>query len=145
MKLTDKNKAKTRSNRTLTDKTSTDASNAKSLTSDKRSSVLFKVAVTEVLQSPYTFAKLKPQDIKGFSQFLKKTVGRNLTISEVEKEYLRTGGPHGAKNEEIINGIKQNVYHFSNGERDFRIHGYYNTDAYFCLCRIDPHHKFDYK
>lgn len=145
MKLTDKIKAKARSNQTLTDKTSTDASSVKSLTSDKRSSVLFKVAVTEVLQSPYTFGKLKPQDIKGFSQFLKKTVGKNLTISQVEKEFLRTDGPHGAKNNEIINGIEQNVYHFSNGERDFRIHGYYNLDSYFCLCRIDPHHKFNYK
>jgi len=144
-KLTSSNNAKISSNHVLTDKNSVKPTSIYPLTSDVRSSRLFKIAITETLLQPYTFGKLKVEGIKGFGNFLSKTVGKNLTISNVESLFLRTSGPNGAKNEEKIHGHDETTYHFSNGSRNFRLHGYYNDDGYFCICRIDPNHKFKYK
>lgn len=116
---------------------------SKPLTFNDNRSVLFKLAIVEVLDSAFSFKKLKTQDIKQFSQFVSKTVGKKLTISTVEKLFLRTGGPNGPKSSENFHGVKRDMFHFSNGTRDFRIHGYYQLD-YFVITRIDPHHKYKF-
>ncbi|KRL75442.1 MAG6450 family protein [Secundilactobacillus paracollinoides] len=129
----------------VTDKTNTDSDqNVHALTSDKRTSVRFKLAITDVLQNPYTFGEMKGREVKEFSAFSKKTVGRNLTISEVEHSFLRMDGPSGAKYIEKINGEEQTTFHFDNGKREFRVHGYYNEGENFCIIRIDPHHNLQY-
>lgn len=144
-KLTVDRSTKQNFNPILTDKTNTDSDqNVHALTSDNRTSVRFKLAITDVLQNPYTFGEMKGREVKEFSVSLKKTVGRNMTISEVEHSFLRMAGPSGAKNIEKINGEEQTTFHFDNGKRDFRVHGYYNEDGYFCIIRIDPHHNFQY-
>lgn len=140
-KLTKKNHAKEKTSKVLTSAVSKGKAVSK-LTSDESSSVKFKIALTETLQNPYTFKKMKPADIKEFSSFLSKTVGRNLSISKVEQLYLRTDGPNGAKNKETIHDAERITKHFDNGSRDFRIHGYYDDSGYFCVCRIDPHHEY---
>ncbi|MCH4123047.1 MAG: hypothetical protein LKH74_02670 [Levilactobacillus sp.] len=114
------------------------------LAPDDRTSLRFKLALPELLQAPYTFEKMKVGDIREFSIFLKKTVGKNLTISQVEALYLRKDGPHGAKNKEKIHDEDRLTVHFDNGKRDFRIHGYYDELGYFCVCRIDPHHRYNF-
>lgn len=112
------------------------------LTSDKRSSVKFKLAIDHTLENGYTFKKLKSAGLKHFSEFLVSTVGKGLTITEVESLYLRTKGPHGAKNLETANHAKREMLHF--GKSQFRLHGYYEND-YFVVHRIDPEHKYNYK
>ncbi|WP_434520380.1 MAG6450 family protein [Pediococcus sp. M21F004] len=112
------------------------------LTSDKRSSVKFKLVIDHTLENGYTFKKLSPAGLKNFSKFLIDTVGKGLSITETEKLYLRTDGPNGAKNEEKINSVLRTTYHFGNGgHNEFRIHGYYENDC-FVVHRIDPKHKF---
>lgn len=112
------------------------------LTSDRRSSVKFKLVIDHTLDNEYTFKKMKPDGLKDFSSFLTHTIGRGLTITEVEDLYLRTDGPKGAGNTEKINSISRTTYHFGNGGHNkFRIHGYYEND-YFVVHRIDPKHKF---
>ncbi|MFB9769787.1 MAG6450 family protein [Lactiplantibacillus modestisalitolerans] len=142
-KLTRKNIPTKKVNEVLTNKNIANTSSNKVLTS--KSTVMFKIALTDALISPYTFKKAKTEGAKGFGEFISKTVGRHLTITEVEKLFLRTDGPHGAKNKEVIGGVEREVFHFDNGSRQFRVHGYYNEQNYFCLCRIDPNHKYNYK
>jgi len=104
----------------------------------------FKLALESKLDRQFDFKKLKTQDIREFDRFLTKTIGRRLTVTEVETLFLRTTGPHGAKHFEQVNGIAQIVFHFSNGTRDFRVHGYYNQLGYLVVIRIDPHHNYQF-
>ena len=143
-KLTNKNKASKRNLGLLADVDQVGQA-SKKLTSDERSSVRFKIGLTDALENPFTFKKMKQEGIQGFSSFLSKTVGEKLTISEVENRFLRTDGPHGPFNKETINGTDRQTKHFDNGTRDFRVHGYYNDDGYFCIIRIDPHHRYKFK
>ncbi|MCF6419840.1 MAG6450 family protein [Furfurilactobacillus milii] len=129
----------------LTDKDQAPTTGIVSKLTDKdHSSVKFKLSIEGTLDSSYGFKNLRTTDAKAFSQFLIKTVGRELTITQAEDLFLRTDGPHGPKNEEEFYGETRKMMHFDNGSRDFRIHGYYNDDSYFVICRIDPHHKFKY-
>lgn len=96
---------------------------------------LFKLAISEQLENKYCFKDLRPEDIKTFHNFLDETVGKGLTITEVDSMFLRTRG--GVKQE--ING--RDVVHYGKNRQAFRIFGYYNQDGYFTITRIDPKHK----
>ncbi|WP_432375906.1 MAG6450 family protein [Lactiplantibacillus pentosus] len=115
------------------------------LVTPRKSSVQFKIALEDALIAPYTFKKAKAEGAKGFVEFIAKTVGKHLSITAVENLYFRTDGPHGAKNKERIGEVVRDMYHFSNGSRQFRVHGYYNAQNYFCLCRLDPNHRYNFK
>lgn len=100
-------------------------------------SLEFKLAISEQLENKYCFKDLRPSDIKIFHNFLDETVGKKLTITEVDSLFLRTKG--GPKQE--ING--RDVVHYGKGRQSFRIFGYYNQDGYFTITRIDPRHKIN--
>lgn len=110
------------------------------LTSDNRSRVEFKLAIQHTLANRYQFKNLRSADIKMFSNFLKETVGKGLTITEVEKLFLRTKS--NPRELELINGEEHEVCHFGKNRNSFRIHGYYNDDGYFVIYRIDPKHEY---
>ena len=61
-------------------------------------------------------------------------------MTDVENTYMRTHKKPLEK--EMINGEMQNVIHLGKDRTAFRIFGYYNTDDYFCIHRIDPNHQF---
>ena len=112
------------------------------LVADQRQVQKFKLSIEVMLDSRYDFKKLKPTDLRQLQLFIAKTIGRQLTVAQVETLYLRTNG--GAKHHEQFDQGWYEMLHFSNGARDFRIHGFYNVDGYLVLTRIDPHHQYKF-
>ena len=122
--------------RKLTDKTTHDEPPAVRLTKPK---VSFKIALESKIDKGYCFSKLKEKHLKDFQNFLDQTVYKNLTISEVDKLFLRTKGK--VKSVQKICGVKRDVVHYGKDKKPFRIHGYYNDDGYFVIYKIDPSHS----
>lgn len=95
----------------------------------------FKIAISEPLDNNFCFKSLKkPENIRKFQAFIDETIGKKLTISEVDKMYLRTKG----EIKQEING--REVVHYGKDRNPFRIFGYYNNDGYLIVTRIDPTH-----
>lgn len=92
------------------------------------------------MDNKYSFAKLKPEAIKMLDKFIADTVGREMTISQVESEFLRKKGKVSEK--EVIAGVERDVFHLGKDRNKFRIFGYYNEDGYFVIHRIDPKHRY---
>lgn len=113
-------------------------SKQKGITLTTRRTVPFKISIEESLDNKYCFKKLKGNSIKEFHKFIEATIGKGLTITEVEQMYLRTKGP--IKETISIHGTDREVVHFGKDENPFRVFGYYNQD-YFVLNKIDPTHK----
>lgn len=130
-KLTDKNKAEL-------------SKSSKLLTNKENRTVPFRFCISEKLDNGFMFKDLSHDEYKIFCRFISSTINKKLSITEVNALYLRKKGPHGAKNEEIFNGSKRKMFHLGKGGTRFRIHGYYNKDNYFVICRIDPKHGFKY-
>ncbi|WP_057745728.1 MAG6450 family protein [Liquorilactobacillus capillatus] len=129
----------------LTDKNKADNTRGSGLlTSKENRTVLFKFAISEKLDSGFMFKDMKYSEYKDFCNFVSITVNKGLSITEVNKLLLRTEGPHGPKNEEIFNDCKRKMFHLGKDRTKFRIHGYYNSDDYFVICRIDPKHVYKY-
>lgn len=121
--------------RKLTDKTTHDKPQTVRLTKPE---VSFKIALENKIDKGYCFSKLKEKHLKNFQEFLDQTVYKNLTISEVDKLFLRTKGK--VKSVQNICGVKRDVVHYGKSRKPFRIHGYYNGDGYFVIYKIDPSH-----
>ena len=99
----------------------------------------FRIAISEQLENGYDFKIIKQAAIKEFHKFLSETVYKKLTISDVDKLYLRKEGLSDAP--KTYNRDKQELLHYGKDRNSFRIFGYYNSDAYFVMCRIDPNHQ----
>ena len=124
----------------LTDRTDEENSEP-SLLLTNRNSILFRMSIEHSLENGYDFKKLNSSSLKNLHSFIENTIGKNLTISEVEKLFLRTKGD--VFSNEVINGLKRKIIHFGKDRHSFRIHGYYNekNNFYFVICKIDPNHK----
>ncbi|MGV8957632.1 MAG6450 family protein [Lactococcus lactis] len=99
----------------------------------------FKFALTGSLDNEFCFKKLKPNHIKEFHKFIDEILSKRLTISQVDKLFLRTKGKVIEK--EQIFGKERDILHYGKNNSSFRIHGYLNDDGYFVICKIDPNHK----
>lgn len=67
----------------LTDKT--DKGNSEpSLLLTNRNSILFRMSIEHSLENGYDFKKLNSNSLKDLHTFIENTIGKNLTISEVE-------------------------------------------------------------
>lgn len=122
----------------LTDKTqSSNRCRGSQLT--RKQSNKFKIGICGSLENDYCFKKLKQNNIKSFHGFIESTVGKNLTITQVDNLYLRTKGKVTEKMS--IHGSERSIIHYGQNRKSFRIFGYYNSDAYFIITRIDPNHK----
>ena len=100
----------------------------------------FKLSVARSLDNNYTFGKMKQKSIKDFHAFIENTIGKKLTISQVDALYLRK---RGLKKEDItqrIDGVDREVMHYGRDRHPFRIFGFYDRD-HFVLTRIDCNHK----
>lgn len=97
----------------------------------------FKISIEMCLDNNFSFKDLNKEALKSFDKFVKLTVGKKLTISDVDNEYRRTRGP---KDTITVDGIDYERIHFGKDRNPFRIFGYYNS-GYFVLTRIDPKHK----
>lgn len=123
----------------LTDSTDAGKSKAAGLVDKDNSSVKFKVAISETLKNGYSFKDLKSKDVQSFERFVSQTVGKDLTISQVDKMFLRKHGK--PVNTIEINGCKRDVMHYGKDRKKFRIFGYYDDNGYFVLYKIDTKHK----
>jgi len=95
----------------------------------------FKVAITRKLTNGYEVKDMDVSDIKELHRFLSETVYKELTVSEVERRYLRK------KDSNIDEGEAENIIHYGKNGSTFRLFGYYNIDGYFVITRIDGKHK----
>ncbi|KAA0967472.1 hypothetical protein FXF62_02035 [Streptococcus cristatus] len=117
----------------LTNKNSASSSKGASLTALR--DVPFKFSISEQLDNKFAFKDLKAADIKALHNFIDITIGKKLTITQVDKLYLRTKG--GVT--QTINN--KDVVHYGKDCNSFRVFGYYNSENYFNITRIDPKHK----
>lgn len=121
----------------LTAKVKVGNNSGSALTFDK--DVLFKISLDIKLDNGYNFSKMNKEALREFDHFIEQTTHRNLTISEVEKMFLRKkGNPF---EEEVINGKKQKVIHLGKDKKPFRIFGFYDENGEFVVYRLDPRHK----
>ena len=96
----------------------------------------FRIAFEEPLENGFELKDADNEAIKRFHRFLVETVYKNLTISEVDKLYLRK---RGMNQSEKHNG--RDVFHYGKDRNPFRIFGTYNLDGYFVVFKIDGKHK----
>ena len=110
------------------------------LVSKKDRSKKFKISIDHKPENNYCFKCLtKSSKYRKFYGFLKKTIYRNLSISEVDELYRRQDD----KNDKVkINGVEYEIIHYGEKKKSFRLHGYYNSYGYFVIYRIDPDHKY---
>lgn len=97
----------------------------------------FKLAIGVELEPKYCFDTKKPKDLtKELHNFLKETVYKGLTITQVDKLFLRKKGPV----KETNNGVE--IFHYGKDQKPFRIHGFYDNKGYFNIVRLDLNHKY---
>lgn len=112
-------------------------SNTPSKLTDNRTKTKFKISIERKLDNKFCFGCLKENEIKLFNKFVNETVGKELTISEVETLFKRK---RGNKYTMKINDKKFEIVHFGKDRSPFRIFGYYYK-GYFVITRIDPKHS----
>lgn len=98
--------------------------------------VPFRIVIARKLENRYCFTKLEKRNVKEFESFVNKTVGQELTITEVEERFKRNSDTNDCIK---IKDIEYDIIHFEVTKKH-RIHGYFEGKD-FILLRIDPNHK----
>ena len=98
--------------------------------------VKFKIVFEVKLDNGFEIKDMKQQHTQDFHKFLSDTIYKNLTISQVETLFLRKQGDAPA-----VKSHNEELLHFGKSSKPFRIFGYYNSDGYFVICRIDGAHE----
>lgn len=104
-----------------------------------RRTATFKIALEDYMHGNFNFSKMDSSGRKNLQTFLDKTVYKQLSISTVDKLFLRMKGTVREKAE--INGIDRDIVHYGFDRSPFRLHGYFNELNYFVIYKIDPKHK----
>lgn len=97
----------------------------------------FRIVLSTKLENNYEFKDLKERDIKEFHHFLRETVYKKLSITTVERDWLRQKGD--APPDFYQGGIE--MIHLGKSASKFRLFGYYDINGCFVLCKIDPGHN----
>ena len=99
---------------------------------------LFRMSFETPLKKGFEVKDMNTNHVKELHNFLKETVYKGLTISQVDQLFLRKRGlsdaPKVFHNDEAL-------LHYGKDQKQFRIFGYYNDKGYFVICRIDGDHK----
>ena len=95
----------------------------------------FRIAIVDKLENGYEIKDMDREDAKNLHRFVEETVGKGMSISEVDRRYLRK------KDFQITDADQKSIVHYGKDGSTFRIFGYYNSDAYFVLTRIDGKHS----
>lgn len=100
----------------------------------------FKISLEHSLENNFEFKDIKNGGLKQLHHFIEETVGKGLTITQVEGLFLRKRGL--AKNliTRKINGVEREEVHLGKDKKPFRLFGYYSGD-YFVLTKIDSNHE----
>ncbi|WP_225048549.1 MAG6450 family protein [Lacticaseibacillus kribbianus] len=112
------------------------------LARDSRTTRQFILTIDHQLERHYQFKNLKTQEIQEFSRFVAETVGKALTITQVDARFLRTKGPRGVGASETIDGARVTMVHYGRDRSPFRLFGYYDAAGYFVIHRLDPRHQY---
>lgn len=99
----------------------------------------FKMSLSLSLHHDYCFKGLKKEGLRKLDQFISETVDKGLTITQVDKLFLRNKGS--IKSRETIKGVGRDIIHYGKDRDSFRVHGFYDDNGYFVLYKIDPSHK----
>lgn len=105
----------------------------------KRRDKKFKFAMTGSLDNNFCFKKMKQKNIVDFHKFIDEILSKQMTITEVDKLFLRTKGKVIEKTN--VFGELREIQHYGKDQTPFRIHGYFNNEDYFVIYQIDPGHK----
>lgn len=98
----------------------------------------FKIVFEVKLDNGYEVKDMTQKHVKELHKFLSDTVYKGLTISQVDNLFLRKEGLSNAP--KTISHEKE-LMHYGKKGNAFRIFGYYNSEAYFVICRIDGDHQ----
>ena len=98
----------------------------------------FRIVFEVKLDKGYELKDMTPKHIAEFHRFLCDTVYKGLTLSEVDKLYLRKAGLSEAP---VVMSNGRELMHYGKARNPFRIFGYYNADGYFVVCCIDGAHQ----
>ena len=99
----------------------------------------FVIAFAVELENGYELKDMTLAHVKEFHRFIQDTVYKGLTVSEVDKLYLRKKGL--GKTPPLKYRKDVELIHYGKSERAFRLFGYYSKDGYFVVCRIDGGHQ----
>lgn len=99
----------------------------------------FIVSFAVELENGYELKDMTLAHVKEFHRFLQDTVYKGLTVSEVDKLYLRKKGM--GKTPPLKYKKDVELIHYGKSERAFRLFGYYSEAGYFVVCRIDGGHN----
>ena len=97
----------------------------------------FRICFDVALTNGYELKDMEQRHIAELHRFLCDTVYKGLTVSQVDKLYLRK---QGADAPPVMYG-DQELIHYGKDRNPFRLFGYYNSDGYFSVCRIDGNHQ----
>lgn len=100
--------------------------------------VPFRIVFEVKLDKGYELKDMTRPHMTEFHRFLCDTVYKGLTITEVDKLYLRKAGLSKAP---ATKSHGMELMHYGKDRNPFRIFGYYNMDGYFVICRIDGSHQ----
>lgn len=98
----------------------------------------FRIAFEVKLDNGFELKDMTREHVQEFHRFLQDTVYKGLTISEVDRLFLRKSGLSKAP---VVISNGRELIHYGKDRNSFRIFGYYNSDSYFVICRIDGAHK----
>jgi hypothetical protein len=122
----------------LTDKIQTTESDLQPLT--KVPTLPFKMSIEHNLDNNYQIKDMSQRGIKDLHHFIDETIGKGLSISQVEAMYLRTRGLAKSLIRQTVNGIERDILHFGKDRQPLRVFGYYSSQ-YFVITKIDCNHE----
>lgn len=100
---------------------------------------IFRIAICGMLENSFDFKKMNSSSGRSFHEFIGETVGKSLTVKQVDLLYLRTKGT--VAEIKTVHGKPRTILHYGKNRKPFRVFGYYNEDGYFTLTRLDPRHR----
>jgi hypothetical protein len=98
------------------------------------------MSIEKKLDNKYDFGDMKQKGIKDFHRFIQNTVGKSLSISDVDSLYLRKRGLSKTLVRQTIDGVERDIFHYGQDRQPFRIYGFYG-DEHFVITKIDCNHS----
>ena len=92
-------------------------------------SLPYKLCFQRSLDNKYNFKLINQSGLKDLHDFIENTVGKGLSISDVDALYLRKRGL----------GLSDEI-HYGKDKHPFRVHGQY-IESHFVVTKIDCAHK----
>ncbi|WP_432784107.1 MAG6450 family protein [Mycoplasmopsis bovis] len=103
--------------------------------------IVFKFAIVNKLGNGYDFKSLDLDGLKKFNNFVNDILEKKMTISQVEKTYMRKRFKPLVKRHIEEQDMDVREIHLGKDQQKFRLFGYFNENNYFVLTKIDSKHS----